>query len=82
MNDMQENTMGKKPTHRVFFVQDINKDGDDEKKPFWRQIGAAWEHHSGKGLSMKLDLVPADFSLGDLVILEATEKPDDAETDA
>ena len=70
--------MGNKPTHRVFFVQDINKaDEAGEKKPYWRQIGVAWQHRRSKGFSMKLDLIPADFGAGELVVLEATEKPED-----
>ncbi len=77
MTDM-ENNMANKPTHKVFFVQG---NGDDAK-PFWRQIGAAWQHASGEGYSMKLDLVPADFSKGDLVILEASEKPEEEDAAA
>ena len=69
--------MGVKPTHKVFFVQDISKpDEAGDKKAFWRQIGVAWQHRSRKGYSMKLDLIPADFGAGELVILEATEKPE------
>ena len=60
------------PTHNVFFVQDIG-----QEKPFWRQIGVAWSHQSGKGFQMKLDLLPADFSAGDIVALAATEKPEE-----
>jgi hypothetical protein len=78
MTEKQEDQMGTKPTHKVFFVQEITKVGDaNDNKPFWRQIGVAWEHKSGKGYSMKLDLVPADFSAGELVVLEATEKPEE-----
>lgn len=70
--------MGKKPTHRVFFVEEIdNSDGEGESKPFWRQIGVAWSHNSGKGFKLKLNLLPADMSAGDLVMLEATETPED-----
>ena len=70
--------MGNKPTHKVFFVQDINSTNEAGKtNPLWRQIGVAWSHRSGKGYQMKLDLIPADFSGGDIVVLEATEKPDD-----
>ncbi len=77
MSEIQESIMGNKPTHRVFFVQETDKDVDgSDKKQFWPQIGAAWAHQSGKGHSIKLDLISADFSNGDLVILETTEKPD------
>ncbi len=72
--------MGSKPTHKVFFVQEISTAGDaGEKKPFWRQIGVAWAHRSGNGYQMKLDLVPTDFSTGDIVVLEASEKPEEVE---
>ena len=71
------NEMGNKPTHHVFFVQEvIRPEEGSETKPFWRQIGAAWAHKSGKGFSMKLDLLPADPSQGELVMLEAAEKPE------
>lgn len=63
--------MANKPTHNMFFVQDIGAE-----KPFWRQIGVAWAHQTGKGFQVKLDLLPADFSTGDLVMLEAEEKPE------
>jgi len=69
--------MGNKPTHKVFFVQEINGASEGEQKPFWRQIGVAWGHQSGKGFNMKLDLLPADMSTGELVMLEATEKPEE-----
>lgn len=69
--------MGKKPTHRVFFVQEIDQPaGEGESKAFWRQIGVAWSHKSGQGFNLKLDLLPADMSAGELVILVATEKPE------
>ncbi len=70
--------MGNKPTHKVFFVQEIEKTDElNDAKPFWRQIGVAWAHQSGKGYQLKLDLVPADFSAGNIVVLEATEKPEE-----
>jgi len=71
--------MGNKPTHRVFFVQEISTGENGKAKPLWRQIGVAWSHRSGKGYQMKLDLVPADFSAGDIVVLEATEKPEETQ---
>ena len=63
--------MAQKPTHHVHFVQDIGAE-----KPFWRKIGAAWAHQSGRGFNLKLDLVPADMSSGDIVVLEVSEQPD------
>ncbi len=71
--------MGNKPTHKVFFVQEIGTAGETaDMKPFWRQIGVAWAHRSGNGYQMKLDLVPADFSTGDIVVLGASERPEEA----
>lgn len=29
-------------------------------KSFWTRIGAAWDHEDGKGLTVQLDLVPAN----------------------
>lgn len=29
-------------------------------KKFWTRIGAAWDHEDGKGLTVQLDLVPAN----------------------
>lgn len=78
MDTEMEDSMGNQPTHKVFFVQDINKPDDaGDKKPFWRQIGVAWQHRRSKGFSMKLDLIPADFTAGELVVLEANEEPED-----
>ena len=72
--------MGKKPTHNVFFVEDISPtDREGESKDFWRQIGVAWSHRCGKGFKLKFNLLPADMSAGDIVMLEATEKPEGEE---
>lgn len=30
------------------------------EKKFWTRIGAAWDHEDGKGLTVQLDLVPAN----------------------
>jgi len=47
METSKEETMGQKPSHKLFFVQPINKTSDaGEEKSFWRQIGVAWEHKS------------------------------------
>ncbi|MGD9537130.1 MAG: hypothetical protein AB7P52_05175 [Alphaproteobacteria bacterium] len=29
-------------------------------KKFWTRIGAAWDHEDGKGLTVQLDLLPAN----------------------
>jgi hypothetical protein len=46
------NNTSKLPTHRAYAV---TKKGD---KAFWREIGAAWAHGDGEGLSLKLDYLP------------------------
>lgn len=30
------------------------------KKSFWTRIGAAWDHEDAKGMTLQLDLVPAN----------------------
>ena len=30
------------------------------EKSFWTRIGAAWDHEDAKGLTLQLDLVPAN----------------------
>jgi hypothetical protein len=47
-------TTTKQPTHRAFAVR---KNGE---KSFWSQIGAAWPHQDGKGLSVQLFAMPVD----------------------
>lgn len=71
-NHVESDQMGHKPTHKVFFAQDLS----GSEKPFWRQIGVAWAHKSGRGYQIKLDLVPTDFSSGNIVVLEESEKPE------
>lgn len=44
------------PTHAVFVVI-----GDEKKR--WIEIGAAWRHKDGEGLSVVLDALPADRRL-------------------
>lgn len=64
------------PTHRIYAV--VRKDGAaKDEKSFWQQVGAAWAHADGKGMSLKLEYLP----LGDaeLVIRACTERePADA----
>ena len=52
-----------RPTHRVFVVMKR-----PDRKAFWSEIGAGWQHASGKGLSIKLTSAPLN---GELVLLEA-----------
>lgn len=37
-------------------------------KSFWTRIGAAWDHEDGNGLTLQLDLLPAD---GGRIVLRA-----------
>lgn len=41
------------------------------EKSFWTRIGAAWDHEDGKGLTVQLDLVPAQG--GRIVLREPSE---------
>lgn len=45
----------KRPTHAAWWVKE--REG---KKGEWRQIGVAWGHSDGKGLTISLDLQPLD----------------------
>ena len=48
-------TSSRRPTHIAYWVKEReNKKGD------WRQVGVAWAHADGKGLSLTLDLQPLD----------------------
>ncbi len=70
--------MSSKPSHKVFFVQDIDRaDDDGNAKPMWREMGVAWSHRSGKGFKLKFNMLPADMTQGEIVMLEATEMPED-----
>jgi len=40
-----------------FIAYHVSERGE---KSFWTRIGAAWEHDDGKGLSVRLDLVPVN----------------------
>lgn len=46
------------------------------KKSFWTRIGAAWDHEDAKGLTLQLELIPADG--GRIVLREPTADQDDA----
>ena len=45
----------KRPTHAAWWVKE--REG---KKGEWRQIGVAWGHADGKGMTISLDLQPLD----------------------
>lgn len=54
MND-KTNDHAKRPTHGVYWVREREGTKGD-----WRQIGVAWAHADGKGISLSLDLQPLD----------------------
>jgi hypothetical protein len=47
--------VGKRPTHIAYWVKER-----ENAKAHWREIGAAWTHADGKGISINLDLQPLD----------------------
>ena len=44
------------PSHKVFVVEDREEGEpvDEDNKPFWTRVGAAWPHKDGKGLNIQL----------------------------
>ncbi len=50
--------MSSKPTHRAYIVLDP-KEGSD-KKPYWHDVGAVWQHGDGKGFDV---VIPAGLSV-------------------
>jgi len=71
----QESKMASKtkPAYRAFTVVK-NGYGDS----YWHQIGAAWYHEDGKGVSVKLFAVPMD---GQVVLRDVAEKTDERQVD-
>jgi len=71
----QESKMASKtkPAYRAFTVVK-NGNGDS----YWHQIGAAWHHEDGKGVSVKLFAVPMD---GQVVLRDVAEKTDERQVD-
>lgn len=71
--------MTNKPTHIVYHARAFEGEGG-EPRSFWTRVGAAWENKDGKGLSLVLDLLPAD---GRLVVRTAdvrNDRPDEVQT--
>jgi hypothetical protein len=56
-------TDSKRPTHRVYAVRKIGYD-----KSYWAEIGAAWTSNDGKGLRLKLTLMPVGDA--DIIVRE------------
>jgi len=52
---MISETTPRSPAYRAYAV--LKRIGSDKSN--WTEIGAAWPHKDGKGLSLKLDLLPA-----------------------
>ncbi len=61
-------TDSKRPTHRVYAVRKIGYD-----KSFWAEIGAAWTSNDGKGLRLKLTLMPVGDA--DIIVREIEPGP-------
>jgi uncharacterized protein (DUF736 family) len=61
----QQQTSGKKPTHRVFTVEGEGKQAN------WIEIGAAWTNQDGEGYSLSLGAIPLN---GRIVMRKITER--------
>lgn len=67
-NETRESTP---PSLIAYHVAEGRKDGD---KGFWTRIGAAWDHKDGEGLTLQLDLVPAN---GGRIVLRVPSSGDE-----
>ena len=47
-------TQGKSPSLIAYYVAERGE------KKFWTRIGAAWDHEDSKGLTIDLELIPAN----------------------
>ena len=47
------------------------------EKSYWTRIGAAWDHEDAKGLTIQLDLIPANG--GRIVLREPSEEAAETE---
>jgi hypothetical protein len=68
--DITMSNTSKLPSHRIYAVT------KNDKRSYWREIGAAWAH--GDGLSLKLDYLP----LNGAEIVLRKPKPDETEAPA
>jgi hypothetical protein len=67
-----------KPTHIAYVVSEA-KD-DDERKGFWREVGAVWPHKNGKGFDI---VIGEQLSVsGRIVCTERKDKPADDKASA
>ena len=67
----------KKPTHKVFVVEEREGEGKDEDA-FWTRVGSAWAHKDGKGFNVVLSALPVN---GRLVLRTFTEEDDKGDND-
>lgn len=44
------------------------------EQSYWTRIGAAWDHEDAKGMTVQLDLIPANG--GRIVLREAGQEPE------
>lgn len=65
-NAKQQQTKTTQPP--ALFAYHVAERGE---KKFWTRIGAAWDHEDGKGLTIQLDLVPANG--GRIVLREPSD---------
>jgi len=56
----------KRPSHRIYAVT------EGEKGNFWREIGAAWAHGDGDGLTLVFDYLPLNGA--DIVLRKAKDE--------
>ena len=62
------------PSHKVYVVEerDEGEPVDENDKPFWTRIGAAWPHRDGRGLNIQL--ASGIAVSGRIVLREYTDK--------
>jgi hypothetical protein len=63
----------RQPTHTVFTIDKRSEKG------FWTTVGAVWAHQDGKGLTVRLNLVPVGGH--DIVIRKSKPKATTDQTD-
>jgi hypothetical protein len=58
------------PAYRIFSVTKV-----EGKESLWQEIGAAWKHKDGKGLSLQFKALP--LPEGEIVLREPKPKVED-----
>ncbi len=59
------------PTYRIYSIVEGEKEGE---KAVWHELGAAWKHKDGKGLSLQFKALPLP---GAQVVLREPQTPKD-----